>query len=177
MITQLLRIRYPSVKRVGVWLTLQGYWQGLTEDFDGDAARFDLVKYETQGFDKVTRTWFLPHPDKLEGFWTHYFKALKMAGADFVKLDNQASMDFVLPTNELAVRCKNEVHEVVARVGKEVFGDGGIVYCMAHTPRIVAGEVGLGLQQGDQIWRCVFHSKARLHLNNDQAIRRLLARL
>jgi len=90
-----IALKDKGVGEVGVWMTLQGYWNGI----DPNSALKD--KYECkphriaerhQPRGDVTKmkagpsiAW-LPSPEKAEGFWRDWLTELKEAGISFVKV-------------------------------------------------------------------------------------------
>ena len=84
-----------GVKRVGVWVTLQGYWDGIDPD-SALAQRYDCKPHAVGerhqprgGLRKIqpgSRTAWLPSTVKAGLFWRDWFAELKEAGVDFVKV-------------------------------------------------------------------------------------------
>jgi len=71
---------------VGVWHTFDGYWNGIQIDSDAGRACKDCLLPIS---DKVA----VPDPRSDAGgkFWNLWYKFLKDAGVDFVKVDNQGT--------------------------------------------------------------------------------------
>lgn len=89
-------IKERGVKDVGVWMTLQGYWDGIDPDCElrekyncqpytiaqrGQARDVDDLKPDEVGL----QVW-LPHKDKAKAFWIDWFTYLKGEGIGFVKV-------------------------------------------------------------------------------------------
>lgn len=87
-----------GIKKVGVWMALEGYWYGI--DPDGELAeeyacqphRVTVPKQVRGGVkesldlvDPPQYLW-LPAPDKAYNFWFDWFTILKSRGVDFVKV-------------------------------------------------------------------------------------------
>ncbi|BCU66691.1 alpha-galactosidase [Sulfolobales archaeon HS-7] len=66
------------VPYVGVWLTIQGYWNGLTKD---------LPYQKVMGKDRL-----IPDPKRSFEFFQDYISYLKTEGVDFLKVDNQSGL-------------------------------------------------------------------------------------
>ena len=100
-----LKARFPGVKRVGVWITLQGFWDALApspawnnygplvklgvRDFPGGS---DSPSHPTAEDGDEGASWLLPAIDRIGDFWLDWFSALHAAGVDFVKC-----VSFVFP--------------------------------------------------------------------------------
>ncbi|CAH7666930.1 raffinose synthase or seed imbibition protein Sip1-domain-containing protein [Phakopsora pachyrhizi] len=134
-----------NFQRVGVWLTINGYWNGLdpTSKF---MEKFNLQRWSLRPFDKgvlnsndVMDHFWLPSKDSINQFWEAYFNYLKSSGVDFVKIDNQAILDFLIrcetdPTvnpSEYRTYYLDTVHDLSAR-----FFGTEVIHCMAHSPSI-----------------------------------------
>ncbi|KAH9819590.1 raffinose synthase or seed imbibition protein Sip1-domain-containing protein [Melampsora americana] len=135
-----------NIKYVGVWITLNGYWEGLNPKSDTMKV-FELQKWSVQDpknlSDHQHSTWYLPKISRISDFWNTYFSSLKSAGVDFVKVDNQAGLDYVY-------RCESEPLESAQSLRStlwtsmnlsalKIFGVDPIyplVHCMAHSPHI-----------------------------------------
>jgi hypothetical protein len=91
-------LKARGVRKVGVWMALQGYWFGI--DPEGElAAEYECeshptirpnqtrggVETELKLLEPTTLQW-LPHPSKAEKFWIDWFSVLKGWGVDFVKV-------------------------------------------------------------------------------------------
>jgi hypothetical protein len=80
-LNRLLKQRY-GFKWWGVWHAIGGYWQGI------DAGK--MMMYPAI-FNEHLNT---PDPDDFRGykFWVDYYKYMRQAGVDMVKIDNQSSL-------------------------------------------------------------------------------------
>jgi hypothetical protein len=146
---QLLKIRYPSIKRVGAWVTMQGYWRGLAPD-SMLAERYAAKEVQAVNYKFQQDTWLLPSSDRFAAFWQDYFETLRGAGINFVKVDNQATMDSL--SGPGAEDVKSEVYQRVMDLAAGIFGSQNVVFCMAHSPRIVTSEVGIAGEK-QSVWR------------------------
>lgn len=88
-------LKEKGVGEVGVWMTLQGYWNGIDPDSDLKD-RYECQPYpiarrnqlrggvgEVLAGDAVA---WLPSPNKAEAFWKDWLAELKEAGIGFVKV-------------------------------------------------------------------------------------------
>jgi len=145
----IIKTQFPSIKQVGVWSTLAGYWDGISEE-GGLASRFGpLETYEMKNpFDSnsSTRTWKLPEKGKLGSFWSETFKNLKSAGVDFVKVDAQA--EFELLSSSSSESLGDFMWEKMMAAAEENLGPDSVIHCMAFGTQggWFNGSRGLGSQ-------------------------------
>ncbi len=84
--TKILKQDY-GISWIGVWLTFQGYWNGVAVDSElGRDYKDALMQVSDQAA--------IPDPrgNAGEKFWDGWFGFLKKAGVDFVKVDNQSDL-------------------------------------------------------------------------------------
>ena len=156
-VVSLVKQHLSSVRDVGVWMTLEGYWKGIHPD--SPLAR----KYEFKGYaldraympgidnhpGNVTYlptghgTWYLPSPAYAHAFWHDWFTYLAGQGITWVKVDNQASLSFLAGTE--GAEAHTAMWEGMTRAAEEVWGPGAVVYCMSHSERMYNGDAALGL--------------------------------
>lgn len=113
-----------GVPRVGVWHTIQGYWDGI------DPRSALKARYKDSLFQSLTGS-MIPDPVKKRGgaFYDGYHKFLADSGIDFVKVDNQSSLEPLvynkLPLGHAARSLQHALQESVnANLG------GNIINCM-----------------------------------------------
>jgi len=84
--TKILKQEY-GFSQVGVWLTFQGYWNGV-------ALNSELGRDYKDSLMPITDLVGIPDPRSSAGakFWDGWFKFLSEAGMDFVKVDNQSDL-------------------------------------------------------------------------------------
>ncbi len=124
-----LREEY-EVPHVGVWHTLQGYWNGVAPD--SEIAR-------EHGMFKGLEGKLLPDPreGRGEGFYEDWFRKLKGWGYDFVKVDGQGNnvkfTDGLMPLFDSG----GGAHRNLQGAAGKFFGDGsqngaglGLINCM-----------------------------------------------
>ncbi|BGP45721.1 hypothetical protein JCM10450v2_001551 [Rhodotorula kratochvilovae] len=156
------RIKEKGIERVGVWLTLAGYWHGVHPDSSlADAYTLRRVELRSVVHPSYTGHVFLPTVDDLPQFYRDYFASLAAAGVDFVKVDDQALVDAIVaqevgedeepgaePDDPGALRTAMLSSMRAAAV--EIFGAdaGALTHCMAGSPRIWAGAL---LGTGDAV--------------------------
>ncbi len=81
-----------GIPHVGVWHTFQGYWSGV--DPQSRIAQDHKLLAGANGYAQwPNRKLYLPDPRDAAGesFYADWYKFLKAAGIDFLKVDNQAS--------------------------------------------------------------------------------------
>ncbi|GAA5920224.1 hypothetical protein JCM6882_006574 [Rhodosporidiobolus microsporus] len=91
------RVRERGVERVGVWVTVFGYWHGLHPDGAlADAYTLRLTTLRSSIDPSYSLKVYLPAPSDLPTFYRDYFASLRAAGIDFVKVDDQAAVDAIV---------------------------------------------------------------------------------
>lgn len=119
-------------------MTLQGYWNGLHPDSE-ISRNYKLTRYGVRDnqaqhpypppFEHI----YLPSPEDTKAYWTDYLVTLKQAGVDFVKIDNQAALDYLVGEGAAAMR--GDTSRTARAVAAQVFGPGNLINCMAGSPR------------------------------------------
>ncbi|KAF8747188.1 Raffinose synthase or seed imbibition protein Sip1, partial [Rhizoctonia solani] len=103
-----------GVAHVGVWHTIQGYWQGVEPS--KFASQYSLVKVTKDGYpgpaEEEGFEYYIPHPDSVQNFFNDYYATLRTAGITFTKCDNMASMDHIVSAIEVTY----------SKSGEEIFG-------------------------------------------------------
>lgn len=133
-----LKHRFPEIKTVGVWMTLEGYWNGIHPDSQ-ISRTYKLTRYGVRDnhsqypypppFEHI----YLPAPEDTERYWIDYFTSLKQAGVDFVKIDNQAGLDYLV--GEGASTMRYHMSRTARKAARDIFGPGNLINCMAGSPR------------------------------------------
>ncbi len=87
-----------GIRLFGAWHAFEGYWYGV--DPQSPAGRgyrvFDVTQSaHNRPTDEPARR-ALIHPDDIARFYHDYYRELRAAGVDFVKVDNQGSLDHFL---------------------------------------------------------------------------------
>lgn len=119
----------PKVRQVGVWITINGYWNGL------DARAFlSTQSYALKCPSTFWASQHLPCLEALEPFWLGYLNSLKRAGVGFVKVDNQAMLDWITPQEAQDVVFKQCAFSVMQTVALNVFGPTNVIHCVCHLP-------------------------------------------
>ncbi|KAJ9092319.1 hypothetical protein QFC19_008753 [Naganishia cerealis] len=161
-VVQLIKEKLPSVKDVGVWMTLEGYWKAIHPDsplarkyriepYALDRAYMPGITNEPGNVSHLPTghgTWFLPHPDDAFAFWRDWFTYLREQGVTWVKVDNQASLSFVAGVR--GAEAHTGMWEGMTRAAEEVWGAGRVVYCMSHSERMYNGDAALGVASQDK---------------------------
>ncbi|ORY33470.1 glycoside hydrolase superfamily [Naematelia encephala] len=145
-------LKGKGVEKVGVWLTLQGYWDSIDPQ-SPLCDRYACVAHpvakpnQPRGGVKVPleagdQVQYLPHPTKAAEFWKDWFIEIKSWGIDFVKVDNQAHFNTIVsPTSA-------ETHQAMwsgmLSAAVEVLGSlENVIMCMSHNERMLNGPGGL----------------------------------
>ncbi|KFZ16354.1 hypothetical protein V501_02253 [Pseudogymnoascus sp. VKM F-4519 (FW-2642)] len=169
-VVSLVKNTLPTVKDVGVWMTLHGYWNSnaptspLAKKYEMQT--FQLNRDNIQGIDWPTtdfdgqqtgsisdpqkRTWCLPPAHLTYVFWKDYFTSCFDAGISFVKVDDQAYgclLDGGAGGEEFVA-----LWDGMTKAANEVFGHNKVIHCMAHYERTFNGDIGMGVAtQGRKI--------------------------
>ena len=113
-----------GIERVGIWHTLQAFWDGIDPASPLAAELGDALMKTESG-------WLIPALDETGAarFWDAWYSYLKNCGIDFVKVDNQSSLP-----NQLKGTCPTPegcraAHENLERAVDKYF-DGIIINCM-----------------------------------------------
>ncbi|KAH8694852.1 glycoside hydrolase superfamily [Talaromyces proteolyticus] len=158
----LIKENLPTVKDIGVWMTLAGYWNSISP-YSPLARNYEMRMYPLErnnvlgmewpehGFDGQQsaslvdlelRAYCLPPPHRAYEFWRDYFQSVVDAGITFVKVDNQAYNSFLkaVEGGEEFVTMWNSM----TRAADEIFGENRVIHCMAHYERTFNGDIGMG---------------------------------
>ncbi|KAI8969309.1 raffinose synthase or seed imbibition protein Sip1-domain-containing protein, partial [Mycotypha africana] len=126
-----LKRNHPLIQHIGVWHTLAGYWYGMDESFaknSGYSWTFSTHQQDSRSVGLVTD----PHQ-----FYEDFYKFLKSAGVDFVKVDNQGGFQ------DLRIRAEADNMSVWDAYRKAMvqnadrYLNGQVIHCMALTPHIL----------------------------------------
>ncbi|GAA5979800.1 hypothetical protein JCM10908_003050 [Rhodotorula pacifica] len=162
------RIKAKGIERVGVWMTLCGYWDGLhPESALSDTYTLRRVTLRSPVDSSDQGHLYLPVLADLRAYYTDYFTSLHAAGIDFVKVDDQSKIDLFFEqevgedeedgaqpedVGDLRQAMLSEMRAAVDRI----FGpqQDSVIHCMAGSPRIWGGDLAvLGAKCGRSIIR------------------------
>lgn len=93
-----------GIEIFGIWHAFQGYWYGVDpESPAGKPYRvFDVTQSAHSRLFEAPARRVLIHPDDIARFYHNYYRELRAAGVDMVKVDNQGSLDHFLDANTTA---------------------------------------------------------------------------
>ncbi len=121
-----------GIKYVGVWHTINGYWNGIDTNsalgrfFRG--AMFSWTEPNRKG--GVSRFDFIsPYSDTLSSFYDDWYEYLRSQGVDFVKVDNQLSVPDMARGNFPVFDFAKEIHVRLNAAVEKYFGNT-IINCM-----------------------------------------------
>ncbi|GEM08999.1 raffinose synthase protein Sip1, glycoside hydrolase family 36 protein [Rhodotorula toruloides] len=149
------RVKERGVERVGVWMTLCGYWHGLHPDCSlADAYTLRRFTVESAVHPSHSGHMYLPAQSDLRTFYDDYFSSLRAAGVDFVKVDDQATVDCLVAqdvgedekegsTPDDMGEYRVAMLEALRAAAIDAFGADGIIHCMAGSSRIWGGSLGI----------------------------------
>lgn len=90
-------LKAKGIEEVGVWMTLQGYWNSIDKN-SPLVQKYDCRPYRSANRDQVRggvndpldtgdrEDQWLPSPEKAAQFWLDWFTEMKTWGIDFVKV-------------------------------------------------------------------------------------------
>lgn len=112
-----------GIEHFGVWHTLQGYWQGVSPD--GPLGASFQIASTADGARSLV------HPDDIARFFQEFHDHLRRAGVDFVKVDNQSSLENF--TNGLFGRgTAMRAYQHALQGSTFTHFKGGLIHCMCH---------------------------------------------
>ncbi|ORX40659.1 glycoside hydrolase superfamily [Kockovaella imperatae] len=156
-------IKSKTDTKVGVWMTLQGYWFSIdpkselmktyncVQFKDGNGVQTGPLDPETTD---EPRYLYVPRPDKAKQFWLDWFTKLKSQGIDFVKIDNQAGYDMF--TGAGCIAAAQAMWRGMLEAVVEIFGSvDRVIMCMSHNERMLNGPGGLDFDRpaGELVFR------------------------
>ena len=112
-----------GIRYLGLWHTLQGYWDGI----DPESELYDRYK---DSILEGTDGRYIPSPMEMKGFkfYLDWYRTLRKWGIDFVKVDNQSDLKSIIlnktPVEEAMGNLLSSVH-AAARIELK-----GIINCM-----------------------------------------------
>lgn len=138
-----IRQRFPSIKSVGFWMALAGYWDGIHPD--GPIAK-ELSAPLRQVHIKDThrqasRDWYIQATElDMHLFWDRAFHSLRQSGIDFVKIDAQAEWEWIqedATSDRMMPRASKlgkAAFEAMEGAATRYFGaGGGVIHSMGFT--------------------------------------------
>ncbi|KAK9350082.1 glycoside hydrolase superfamily [Lipomyces doorenjongii] len=150
----------PTVENVGVWMTLQGYWNSVASK-SPLIAKYRMRPFKLSqdcvpgltynGFDGQTvsqpdesdRLWWLPPKELAYQFWKDYFSYCADAGITFAKVDDQSYCSFLAGVD--GAEEAFAMWDGMTRAADDVFGEARVIHSMAHYERTFNGDIGMGL--------------------------------
>ncbi|MCQ2447243.1 MAG: hypothetical protein MJ141_10190, partial [Clostridia bacterium] len=116
--------------KVGMWHPITGYWHGI--DPNGDLAKEhgDRLEYTIPRFaDDGSRLMHSFDPAKAQKYYDIQHRFYKDCGAEFVKVDNQGSTEYLSYHKGSIGETSETLHNAVEKAVKRHFG-GAIINCM-----------------------------------------------
>jgi raffinose synthase len=120
----------------GVWHTLQGYWNGV------DPAGPLGQRYRTVPSADGTRS--MIHPDDVGRFFMDFHDRLRHSGVDFVKVDNQSSLEKFVPEPAGSVEAMRAYQHALQGSAMLHFR-GGLIHCMCNSSDVAYHMLGTNL--------------------------------
>jgi raffinose synthase len=113
-----------GIESFGVWHTLQGYWQGVAPD-GPLGEQFRIVSTPDGGRSLV-------HPDDIARFFQEFHDQLRRSGVDFVKVDNQSSLE-QFSADMLGRGSTMRAYQHALQGSVFTHFQGGLIHCMSNT--------------------------------------------
>ena len=126
-----------GIKEIGVWHTLNGYWNGINIDSElGEKYKDELFAWQTKPwkpeFDSKTYHFIRPESSALKMFFKSMHQTFKQQGFTFLKVDNQLVTEQMAPNNYPLFTLSEKMHEALNESADEFF-DGAVINCMDMT--------------------------------------------
>lgn len=125
-----------SVKHVGVWHALGGYWGGI-EPGSRAAAEQEKHLYET----KTGKLLPCPEAERGYGFYRDWYELLRKEGIDFVKVDGQSAIKNYYMDELPVCSAARENHKALEGAAGAYMG-GRLINCMGMTMENILGRQG-----------------------------------
>lgn len=141
------RNKFPSVRSVGCWMTLAGYWDGIHPDGSVAADLGAPLRHVSlqDPYHQASRNWFIPATElDMHHFWDKAFYFLRQCGINFVKIDAQAEWDWI-QDHTFENGCNHRATAPVEALGNVAFeamksaatryfgAEGCVIHSMAFT--------------------------------------------
>lgn len=118
------KIKKLGARYVGLWLTLNGYWKGIDkESVLAEKLSEDLAKIDDM---------LAPKPERAFHFYNKWFKILREAGMDFIKVDNQFVVGLAYAGHFAVEEASRMLHEGLE--GAAYVNGLEVLNCMAMNP-------------------------------------------
>ncbi|GAC95518.1 raffinose synthase protein [Pseudozyma hubeiensis SY62] len=146
--TSYIRKRFPSIRSIGCWMSLAGYWDGVHPGGPIAAGLSAPLRHAhiDDPFRHASRDWFVPATElDMHLFWDRAFHSLRHSGVDFVKIDAQAEWEWIQDettsvafgrhaTSLSAASLSKAAFEAMEGAATRYFGaSGGVIHSMAFT--------------------------------------------
>ncbi|MCY0859206.1 MAG: Sip1-related alpha-galactosidase [Sulfolobaceae archaeon] len=139
-----------GIRYVGLWHTLNIYWGGITEEFEeevgSEGESLGELKYPPSDFDKVL------------GFYSAFHRALKREGFDFVKVDNQISIENYPNILRASVNIQSALQI------SSILNQLDVLNCMAMIPESYYNSFNTNLMRSSIDYVPLWRKGGKLHL-------------
>lgn len=151
-LNQSIRKNHPEIESIGLWHTLQGYWAGISPD--GDLAskyqietktgQPDVFKNLDDPFHVTTRCHV--SKEQVATFYNDFYRKLRAAGFNLVKVDNQAQLEFFTDEDSLCENETRDAYQKALQVAASTHMAGNLLHCMSQST-----EIYLSLRSGNLV--------------------------
>ena len=154
-------VKNTGVKYVGLWHTMQGYWDGVLTDSD-------LGRKEADALFPIDELASIPNPlgGRGEKFYSDWFEFMKQSGVDFVKVDNQGTLRTLVKDKlPIGYAMAGEQDNLQKAAGK--YFEFNLINCMEMNIDAVYNYWGanIGRTSNDYIPKLTTNPRAHVHRN------------
>lgn len=130
----------------GIWHAFEGYWYGVDPEspVGRNYRHFDITQaaHNCPKDEPARRTLIIP--DDIARFYQDYYRSLRAAGVDFVKVDNQASLDHFLNETTTAPTATMQRYQEAFQSAAAHYFLGETLHCLSQV-----GDVLFSLDSGN----------------------------
>jgi len=165
-----------GINHVGVWHTLNGYWEGLNDSGKLAKSFKDIITYNDQivWLSKTVKPLHFVDPFSDEGirFYDDWYKYLTSQGISFVKVDNQLVIKKLAEGNSPYWQTSEKEFRNLGSAVTKYF-DGNIINCMGMTNHDFYHYSNLSVartvedfnpENDDSLFSCEFNGNAASHI-------------
>lgn len=130
-----------EIDKVGIWLTISGYWNGIQPDselFEKYNDELISISYQLPwGNCEVHEVWIpAGSKDGKNQFFYDWFSNLKSEGIDFVKIDHLNILSEISKISPNGHQMAFVFFQGVKREVDAIFGENHAIYCMGMVPEV-----------------------------------------
>ena len=154
-----------GIENVGIWSTLNGYWQGINPASDlGKEYKNELISWKQKlrpdmPKSPVNSGYFIrPDAGLLNKFYGDFYGYLKDQGCSFVKIDNQLVTERMAVNNFPIFEGAEKYHEAINSAVARYFNNT-IINCMDMTPEAYLNFGGTSVARAEDDYYPAYNKK------------------